>query len=232
MPHSCPLRIAPFLFGCLLAIAIQSRAEDQPTRSKTVVQIELWMAELNVAKLRTLDLTCEYLDADGQSRKTKVIDVLEGKANDAPILQHPDKLLAVLRGAGVARVFCEPTLATLSGRKASLAVGGSKFDATPSVLESGQIRLDVHAEHNEPTPRIGRRNPPGNQQWVVETSVNLESGKTVLPMSLDQVHMTYPNGKPAPSVPIPFVLIRATVVKPGDSVGPVRTAGAVDRELR
>ncbi len=232
MPHSQALCIASILCGAIFAVAIPSHAVEPLLTEKTVVKIELWMFELDIAKLRKLDLTSEQLDADGQSRSIKLIDVFEGKANDAPILQKPDQLLALLRHTGVARVLFEPTLATTSGRKASFDIGRSKLTATPTVLESGQIRLDIRAEINEPTPAIGRRNPPGNRQWSFETSMQFEPGKTVVPLPLGQVHMFYPNGKPASPPCIPFVLVRAIIEKPtGEQPAPLAaTAGVVDGE--
>jgi hypothetical protein len=232
MPHSQVLRAASILFGAIFALAIQSRAEEQSTPSKSVVKIELWMFELDVAKLRRLDLTSEQLDADGQSRSIKIIDAFEGKANDAPILQKPDQLLALLRSIGVARVLFEPALATTSGRKASFDIGRSKLTATPTVLESGHIRLDILAEYNEPMPAIGRRNPPSNKQWVVDTSMELEPGKTVLPLPLGKRNTIYPNGKPASPPRMPFVLVRATLENPtGQQPAPLAATSVVDREI-
>src|SRR2546423_2872450 len=175
-------RVTYFLLCLAFVLASRSQAQDQPVPPKTAVKIELWMIKLDVAKLRKLDLTYEQFDLDGKSRKVKIVDVFEGKANDAPILQRPDQLIALLRDAGVVQVLCEPTLATLGGQKASLVVGRSKVDATPIVNDNGQIRLDIRAEHNEPTPPIGRRNPPGKKQCVIDTSVMMAPGKVgILP---------------------------------------------------
>ncbi len=237
MRHCRSFCTASILFGSILALAIPSRTEDAPAPEKTVVKIELWMFELDFVKLRNLGLTLEQLGPDGQTETFKIIDVLEGKAKNASILQRPDDLLTMLRTTGVARVLCEPTLATLGGRKASFAVGGTnqgtRIDTTPIVMDDGQIRLDIRAEYNEPMPAVGRRNPPGKRQSSIDTSVLIAPGKVGILPPLDQVQLVSPNGKPSSPPPImPFALIRATIHKSGDALGPVRTADTITRELK
>src|SRR5262249_17499364 len=82
-------------------------------------------------------------------------------------------------------------------------------------------------------PVIGRPNPPGNKQWVVDTSMILEPGKTVMPLPLGQAITIHPNGKPASPPPVPFVLIRTRLEKPAGEqpMPPAASAGVVDREI-
>jgi hypothetical protein len=237
MLHRLAVGIAALFSCCILVPAPPSHAQEPAAPPKTVVKIELWLFELDVAKLRRLDLTSEQLGPDGQSETVKIIDVLEGKEKRSPILQRPDDLLTLLRNAGVARVLCEPIFATLGGRKASLAVGGTnhgtRIDATPTVKEDGQIQLDIRAEYNEPMPATGRRNPPGKKQSVIDTSVMIAPGKVGILPPLDQVQMIDPSGKPSSPPPLmPFALFRATIHKSGDTIGTVRTAGAIDVERK
>ncbi len=176
------------------------------------------MAEVDVAKLSALDLTCEHLNADGQPCKVKVFDVLAGDERDAPLLQRPDELLTLLRRAGVARVLSEPKIKTLSGRKASIEVGGSKLNATPTVRDDGRIALDIHAEHNEPM-FTGLRSPPGNRQRALSFSVALESGKTAVANPFGRGAVIYPNGKPSVPPPIVIGFVRATLDNPMATAG-------------
>src|SRR5262245_51368674 len=122
---------ASWLFFCAVLAGVQVGAEETGTQQSAKVKVELWMAEVDLTKLRALEATSEYLDENSQPRIVKIADIFEGREQDAPLLQRPDELLAVLCRAGVARVLASPKLVTLNGRKASLNVGGTKVEVTP-----------------------------------------------------------------------------------------------------
>jgi hypothetical protein len=234
MPHHRIGTKALFVYICLLAFTGHSRADDPRSDAQTKVQIELWMAEVDLGKLRALNLTYDHRGDDGQLRQVRIADVLEGKEKDAPILQSPDKLLRLLREAGVARVLAEPTLVTTAGRKAQFEVRskkqiasspflGTRVEATPTVHPDGQIQLDLRAEHTEPLPRVRWFADPGQRQALVQTAVVMEPGKVGLVPPLAQ--MTYPNGPPNAVPGLPMVFVRATL-DPATEVHPVAPASS------
>jgi hypothetical protein len=231
MRHFHTLGTALLFCGCLLALVRQGWAEDEPAKAKAKVQVQAWMAEIDVAKLRTLNLTCEHVQADGERHTVRITDCLEGKEKDAPILQRPDELLALMRDAGVARVLAEPTVVTLDGREALLETGNTKLQTTPTIQDNGRIRLDVRVEHNERNS-TGRRRAAQNHQRMLDSSVECESGKTVLISPWNECIAIYPNGKPVSEPAAIIALVRATAdpattIRPVSSVSSPVPAGAV-----
>lgn len=234
MPNRSPASALPGLFYCAICLAALE-LQGQEQNPKQVIVIETWVVVIDFVKLRSLDLTMEQLETSGRTRTIKIVDVLEGKANNAQILQRPKELLKVLRQAGVVQVLHEPRLAATSGRKATLEVGDSenslKIEAMPIAKANGQIQMDFRVEVNEkmPAPRglqaLFNRTPPGNRQSGWNSVLETESGM----VSLDA---TIVRGMPNSATPIPIVLVRATIETPGLSPPTVTTANATDRAIR
>lgn len=202
-----------FLAFCFVAVAslvgAPLSAEDhQPGEPRAKVQIELWMAELDFAKLRALNLTWDNFDENGQSQTTKILDILEGKEKNAALLQQPGALLDLLRRAGVAHIFAEPTLVTLCGRKATLEAGPTKLEVTPQLKGENEIAIDLRAEVTEPLPRVARRVPPGNRQMTLSTSVIVESGKAGLLFPIGSMQLVQPADPTQRSTVVPIALLR------------------------
>lgn len=221
-----------WLFFCATCISALNLRAQEP---KQFVVIETWVATIDLPKLHALNFTWDQVGTDGQIRTIKIADILEGKANNAQILQQPEELLNLLRQAGVARVLAEPKVATVSGRTATLEIGrpenAVKIEATPVANAKGQIRMDFKVEINEPAPSPGglkallNRDPPGKRHSQMSFLVDSESGMVSLGPALIR-------GMPNSPTPLPIVLVRATLQKPESLVPTLETANATYREIR
>jgi len=233
MPKRSPVSSLRWLFYCAICFATLELRAQEP---KQVIVVESWIAAIDFQKLRALDLTWDQVNANGQPRSLKIAEVLEGKADNAAILQQPDELLKLLQRAGVARVLAEPKMATVSGQKATLEIGDPdsrlKLEATPITKANGQIQMEIRTEITEPLPgprglqSVFGGNQPRKRQWRLSSKVESEAGM----VSLDA---TLIRGMPNSPTPVPVVLVRATLEKPG-SLAPtnVETATATHREIR
>jgi hypothetical protein len=225
MPNRSPASALRWLFCCAICLTtLQGYGQERPP--KTFVKIELWMMEVDFTKLRSLDLTCDELGDDGQKRSYKVADMLEGKAKDAAILQKPEELLKLLRHTEVVTELANPTVATLLGRKASLVVGGLKFDTTPIAKSMGQVEVLCRVELNEPLPLVDGQTEAGRRQRILDYAILSKSGKVELLNPSAMSRTVDPNGKP-----VLIALTRATVETPA-SLPVFEAANAEYREIR
>lgn len=123
-----------------------------------------------------------------------------------------EEFLAALKQDALAKVLAEPTLITLSGHPASLHTGGelpikvpqslggesveyrqlgTRIDCLPTLMEDGRIRLELRAKVSEidksPSAASGGLDTPTVRSRLVDTTVQIESGQTIVLGGLTQV---------------------------------------------
>lgn len=155
----------------------------EPSGDRSQVIIDLQMVEVNLTKLR--DFGC------GLICETKVIEGDGFKDFVASIVKN-----------GVGKVLCNPTLATVSGRRARVHIGstvpvsfspaddgpidqkdiGSETSVLPVVLEDGKLRLEISSRFTEidesRAVRAGNQVVPGFRVREACSSAEMKSGQT------------------------------------------------------
>jgi len=168
------------------------------------IMVQVRMMELSRSKLRSLGFNGAKLgeggvpggaQADGAPPAFNVVEA------DNPILRTLD----ALRTDNLAKVLAEPTLVTLSGRPASLHVGGqypvlvpqgdgsrameyrdygTRLDLLATVLGDGKIRLEVRSRLSQLDPehgiQIGQYTFPGVRVRQLDTAVEMQAGQTLV----------------------------------------------------
>lgn len=114
---------ALLLAGCCAA---QSVAGAEPAAAKALVEVKFRVVEVSTTKLRSAGFDWH---------------AISGRES---LLEPPQfgKFLAALAENNLARTVAEPSIATLSGRPASLKVASRTLEVTPTVLENDRIRLE------------------------------------------------------------------------------------------
>ena len=134
---------AALLLAACGVLRAEPPAEKTPRpAAKQSVTVEVTVIEVNRTKLRALGFDWDLL-ARGANPPPDVPDVNNFKFASVKQLEG---FLQALRQYDLAKVISEPTLVTLSGRAASLAVGHTKLDVVPIVLESGRISVEHRLE--------------------------------------------------------------------------------------
>jgi pilus assembly protein CpaC len=168
------------------------------------IMVQVRMMELSRSKLRSLAFNGAKLGEGGvpggaqANGAPPAFNVVEA---DNPILRTLD----ALRTDNLAKVLAEPTLVTLSGRPASLHVGGqypvlvpqgdgsrameyrdcgTRLDLLATVLGDGKIRLEVRSRLSRLDPehgiRIGQYTFPGVRVRQLDTAVEMQVGQTLV----------------------------------------------------
>jgi hypothetical protein len=158
--------------GVLFLIAAGSVFGDEPTASssqvKKVLQVELKVFDVNLDKLKALGFSWSQLDENG-FKEMSFDDFLKTLEKGKSV----DKALTVfqaLRENDLACCLAEPTIATLDGRPASLAVGTTKLDVVPILLGDGRVRLECRLELFATQ----------NDRFNLDTAIEVERGTTYL----------------------------------------------------
>jgi hypothetical protein len=115
-----------------------------PAPQKVVLQVELKVVDVNIDKLKALGFRWSQLDENGPKEVSfdDFLKTLEkGKSVDRAL-----GILQALRENDLAHFLAEPTIATLDGRPASLAVGTTQLDIVPILLGNGHVRLEYRLE--------------------------------------------------------------------------------------
>jgi hypothetical protein len=139
-----------------------------PAPQKVVLQVELKVVDVNMDKLKALGFRWSQLEENGPKEVSfdDFLKTLEkGKSVDRALT-----ILQALRENDLAHFLAEPTIATLDGRPASLAVGTTKLDVVPILLGDGRVRLDCRLELFA-TP---------NDRFNLDTAMEVERGTTYL----------------------------------------------------
>ncbi|MEQ9379274.1 MAG: hypothetical protein RJP95_00290 [Pirellulales bacterium] len=198
--------------------------------SQVVVSVKV--CELSLDKARNADCNVEGVDSNwlrgggfGEALSAGVFDE-PGQTEDASrvargsetllarVIENDEALKRVLdelEKAGALKVLAEPTLATVSGRPASLHVGGefpipvpqsngdltvefrafgTQLDVVPVVLGRGRIQLELRPRISEIDPELsvvlGNVSVPGLTVREVGTSVEMNVGQTLVLAGLVQ----------------------------------------------
>jgi Flp pilus assembly secretin CpaC len=151
------------------------------------IYVELEMLEFNLSKMRTKGFEIECSGHDSSESNSHLLGMVEA-----------------LRREGLARQLFSPTVATVSGRPASVFVGmqsplpardaiqaveyvehGHRLDVLPVALGNNKVRLDIRAKVS-----TGGRGPaageaedtaaPTSETTSCETTVEMAYGETVL----------------------------------------------------
>jgi len=168
------------------------------------ILVQVRMMELSRSKLRSLGFDGAKLgeggvpggaQANGAPLACNVVEA------DNPFLRTLD----ALRTDNLAKVLAEPTMVTLSGRPASLHVGGqypvlvpqgdgsrvmeyrdygTQLDLLATVLGDGKIRLEVRSRLSQLVPeqgiQIGQHTFPGLRVRQFDTAVEMPAGQTLV----------------------------------------------------
>ncbi len=204
------------------------KSTGQPQQIVTHVKV----LELSLTKARAAEIHVDGIDSDclrtrrfGEALSSGLLDAspraevvaAPDSGSDAvhtKILPSEDvlqKLFAELKQIGALKVLAEPSVATTSGRSASLRMGGeypipvpqpngdstiefkefgTRLDVVPSILGQGRLRLEVRPQISEldfnHTVTIGDRKVPGFRVRAVDTAVEMNLGETLVLAGLVQ----------------------------------------------
>ena len=159
----CPLLcvvLCTVLVACVLGSSRLGIA-DEPPAAKEMVEVKLWVFEVNITKLRNVGF-----DWDATFSRSFATD-------SAKLLAF----LTALEQDNVARVISKPMISTGSGRKAWIEISNLKVEVTPTVVDDEHIGLEYRFEReiaSEAQPdKAGRR-------FVTAYSTELKSGAVQL----------------------------------------------------
>jgi len=172
--------------------ASQAGSNGPKRDGKQIVEVKLWVVEVDAKKLRAIGFDWSALvDASSEKRATLA----------------PEFFIA-LEQNHLARVIATPTITSQSGRKASLEVSPQlKLDVTPVVKDDGQIELEYRIDVDTST---GNQPEQAARRLVTAYSTELESGATKC-LSQTNAQRRSENGKTVETMLV--VLARATTLK-------------------
>ncbi len=163
-------------------------------RQQVLVQVKL--LEISRSRLRKLGFySAKFSQPAGVGSDFHVFDDVKKLA----------AFLEALRQDGLIRVLAEPTLVTVSGRRATIHCGGevplpvarapgavsfehrklgTEVDLVPIVLEGGRVQIEIRVRHSELDPalnvRHGDRTVLGVRTRQVDTGVEIQAGQTLV----------------------------------------------------
>jgi hypothetical protein len=225
-------RYSIFASWLFLVLVVTARGEEaQPPAPKKLV-VDLWVVEVSTDKLQALGFNWEQLTTDGVKKSSA--DQLDAFVRQGA--GSGDQFLGFLKALeqnSLARTLCKPTLATLDGRPASLAIGDLlELDLVPIVTHDSNVRLEYRL-------KISARELGGNRSkqqretlgrpvaFRVDAAAELELGKTRL-MSHTRIDRPAAEGKAQPTELL--VLARVDLIKP-DSL-PVADGTTITADYR
>jgi type II secretory pathway component GspD/PulD (secretin) len=147
------------------------------------ISVELWVVDLDVTKLKNLGLDWDHFASKKlNAASTDVIAFVKA-----------------LRQYGFARILCEPTLVTKSGRPASLEVGALKLDVVPILKGDNRIQVDYRLELAE-----------GDSRFRCCSAFELEAGTVA---TFSQVRPTSTEGESESREITRLIIVRASPAK-------------------
>jgi hypothetical protein len=223
----CASFVAAIFFGAQLATADDDLARTQPQR----VIVELKVIEVATEKLRNLGFDWSRIRPSGITESIlgdKVGDFLKSPAD----AEQFSGFVKALEQNNLARTIAEPTLATLDGRPASLAIGDNlKLDVVPLVLGDGRIRLEYRIEVSSAQPKshaAERRRETTSTPLRLDAALDLESGKATL-VNHTRFHSENADGKQRESELLVFA--RVELLKQDKLPTPSRIPAATLKEV-
>jgi pilus assembly protein CpaC len=232
--------------------ALQAEMEmiRQATGASAQVVVHVQVLEVSLTKLKKLGYDWSKVSGDSVTRSAPdssapnagVIPVVGGPPPQA-VPPHPvvtndaamPQVLDALRKDNLVRVIAEPTLVTLSGRKAVFRDGGefpvsvpqaegttvvnqrfgNEIEVTPQVL-GNKIRLEIHGRIAELDPahttQVGKQTVPGIRATEFNTATEMQNGRSLVIRGRTQVREEAENrGVPYLSeIPYAGALVRKT----------------------
>jgi hypothetical protein len=171
------------------------RAEDAKPEVKKIA-VEIKVVEVYMDKLKKLGFDWQQLKADGTSEKKSLDDLISSATKEPNGAKQFAGFLEALRQNSLACNLAAPTIVTLDGRSASLALGTNEIDIVPIVLGSGKIRLEcriqLYPAQAAPNGKLTRN--AGAARFCFDSAVELDPGKTTL-VGHTRTHQSF-DGKP------------------------------------
>lgn len=215
----------------LAKIQAEIRTLEQLAPQSQQVQVSITMLEVDAALLQELGLTMHLAAEPHSDLVEKFVSAGHGTILPAVIpCESAESLVEALRKAGAAKVLSSPQIITMSGRPATIDVGGEfpvplprqtgcdsvewrpfgiRAEVVPQILDNGRLKLDVASEVSERDfsrcATIGNHQVPAVTTRRINTQVEMEFGQ-----SLAVGGLTSRTGSPADShappvagVPVP-----------------------------
>ncbi len=191
----------------------------QATGGRPQVVVHLKVLEMSLTKLRSFgyDLTKLQAKSAGSPDATKT-DVAGGFSSVIDDGSGVALVIEALLKDHLAKVLAEPSLATLSGKKAVFNSGGkillpqprkdgtsplewqqygTQVELTPEVVGDRVVRLSMHCQLSEldygHTVRVGKEAYPGLRVREFATNTELRDGQTLVFSGLNQVRVEATN---------------------------------------
>jgi hypothetical protein len=123
------------------SLSITARGADSAVAPKKLA-VRLKVVELEIGKLKALGFDWQRLGDENGAATQEPLSLLVSARDERQL----SGFLQALTQNSLARVIAEPTICTLDGRPATLAVGLTRLDVVPVVLGSGKIRLECRLE--------------------------------------------------------------------------------------
>lgn len=156
-------------------VEIAGRTAADLSSSKKIT-VHLWVVEVDTDKLRNLGFEWSQIKARNETttRSVSSIGDLADAVSAAGDLRGFQRFLKALEQNNLARTLSQPTITTLSGRPASLAVGELQLDVTPTVIDDNRVQLQYRIE-------VGRETPPtASTPFIAGSTIEAEAGKPCL----------------------------------------------------
>jgi len=136
----------------LLALTTIGRGEESvPSDRPKKLEVNFWVVEVPLDKLRKIGFAWAELTPAGF--KETSAESIESITQTPISTDQLPRFLKSLEENNLARTLCEPTLVTLDGRPASLAIAPYlEFDMVPIILGNGNARLEYRIKISPDSP--------------------------------------------------------------------------------
>jgi hypothetical protein len=183
MPHH--LIHALLSLALVVAPIAATRGDEGKLPSPKKLVIQFWVVEVSSDKMQKLGFDWAQLTPDG-AKKTPIDQA--GLIFDDPPNSVEQFLgfLKALEQNDLARTLCRPTLITLDGRPASLAIGDYlELDIVPVTLGDSSVRLEYRLKISSSETRqdANKEQPQANRKSIsvrMDAAAELDLGKTFL----------------------------------------------------
>ncbi|MGD9854215.1 MAG: hypothetical protein AB7U20_04610 [Planctomycetaceae bacterium] len=180
---------------------------EQLSPQSAQVQVSIKMIEVDTAIVEKLGLTLHAATDPQTNLIERLVSAKNGNGQTLPAVvpcESAELFVEALRKIGAARVLSSPQIITMSGRPATMNVGGEfpvplpqqaggdtvewrpfgiRAEIVPQVLENGRLKLDLASEVSERDfskgVNIGNHLVPGLTTRRINTQVEMEFGQTL-----------------------------------------------------
>ncbi|MCI0357703.1 MAG: hypothetical protein L0211_04355 [Planctomycetaceae bacterium] len=183
--------------ACMFGLPCRGLAEEPPP-AKQFVEVKLWVIEVSQSKLRNLGFDWGLARAKSSGTDSRKI------MDDQQFLGF----ITALEQNNLASMLARPTIATQSGRKATIELSPHlKVEVTPTVIDAEHIAFYYHVE--VATDREAQPDNAG-RRLISACSTELKSGVGQL-LSETTIHSRTAKGEPSNTTLLVFA--QATIVK-------------------